>query len=72
MKTTTELKEFAQLAQASYSLLNNTLIYGDAPPYAKTTDALKASPNGAFAEGQARVRGQVSILKARPDPLPFR
>lgn len=29
MKTTTELKEFAQLAQASYALLNVPDIYTD-------------------------------------------
>ncbi|MDI1237119.1 MAG: calcium-binding protein [Polaromonas sp.] len=53
MKTTTELKEFAQLAQASYALLNDSLLYIDVPPYTRTKTALQSSPNGAFAEGQA-------------------
>jgi Ca2+-binding RTX toxin-like protein len=50
MKTTTELKEFAQLAQASYAILNSSAIYGSD---SATQAALEASPNGAFAQGQA-------------------
>lgn len=50
MKTTTELKEFAQLAQAAYAELNKSTIYKND---AQTKTALQASPNGAFSEGQA-------------------
>jgi hypothetical protein len=50
MQTTTELKEYAQLAQASYALLNTPLIYGDETA---TQTALENSPNGAFSEGEA-------------------
>lgn len=50
MKTTTELKEFAQLAQASYSTLNLSTIYRDD---GQTIKALQESRNGAFAENQA-------------------
>jgi len=53
MKTTTELKEFAQLAQASYALLNKPAVYGDIPPFDATKLLLQSAPNGAFAEGQA-------------------
>ena len=50
MKTTTELKEFAQLAQASYAILNLPSIYKNA---LATKNALQESPNGAFADQQA-------------------
>jgi len=55
MKTTTELKEFAQLAQASYAILNNLpIIYTDGVPGMRaTSDRLKSSPNGGFADLQA-------------------
>ncbi len=54
MKTTTELKEFAQLAQASYALLNDAITYGDNEiAIKKTKDLLQSSPNGGFAEGEA-------------------
>jgi len=55
MKTTTELKEFAQLAQASYAILNNLpIIYTDGHPGIRSTsDRLKSSPNGGFADLQA-------------------
>lgn len=52
MKTTTELKEFAQLSQAAYALLNDESIYRGIDTR-RTMDLLKASPNGGFAEGQA-------------------
>lgn len=52
MKNTTELKEFAQLAQAAYALLNKLEIYGDGKSV-PLMEQLKASPNGGFAEGQA-------------------
>lgn len=50
MKTTTELKEFAQLAQASYALLNKSTFYKND---VTTKTALQESPNGAFADIQA-------------------
>ena len=54
MKTTAELKEFAQLAQASYALLNDASTYGDNElAIKKTKDLLQSSPNGGFAEKQA-------------------
>ena len=53
MKTTTELKEFAQLAQAAYALLNNTSVYADSGLFKVTTDLLQSAPNGGFAEGEA-------------------
>ncbi|HQT09097.1 MAG TPA: hypothetical protein PK060_17925, partial [Polaromonas sp.] len=54
MKTTTELKEFAQLAQASYALLNKQAIYSDSDlATAQTKALLQSSPNGAFAEQQS-------------------
>lgn len=53
MKTTTELKEFTQLAQAAYAELNLAAVYADSGDFRKTRDVLQASPNGAFSEGQA-------------------
>lgn len=53
MRTTTELKEFAQLAQAAYSELNLAAVYADNGDFKKTRDVLQAAPNGAFSEGQA-------------------
>jgi hypothetical protein len=50
MKTTTELKEFAQLAQAAYGELDKPTIYRNDR---QTEIALQSSPNGAFSEGQA-------------------
>ena len=50
MKTTTELKEFAQLAQAAYAELNDAIVYRSP---SETRRKLLASPNGGFADGQA-------------------
>lgn len=51
---TTELKEFAQLAQASYAILTEAFIYGDnQPAIDRTKLLLQSSPNGGFAENQA-------------------
>jgi len=55
MKTTTELKEFSQLAQASYALLSDSpIIYVDSrAAIDKTKELLQSAPNGGFAEGEA-------------------
>jgi len=50
MKTTTELKEFAQLAQASYADLKHSSAYKDSD---ETEKRLMLSPNGGFADLQA-------------------
>jgi hypothetical protein len=50
MKNTIELKEFSQLAQAAYSILDRPDIHKNETAIRA---ALQASPNGAFAEGQA-------------------
>lgn len=55
MYTTTQLKEFAQLAQAAYALLNDKpVIYSESDDAVKLTKLqLQGSPNGGFAEGEA-------------------
>ena len=53
MMNITELKEFSQLAQASYALLD-PITYANTPEAIReTVTLLKDSPNGGFAENQA-------------------
>lgn len=69
MKTTTELKEFSQLAQAAYAELNNGVVYADSGDFQKTRDLLQASPNGAFAEGEATdFTNRYKVLNQFQDP----
>lgn len=54
MKTTTELKEFAQLAQAAYAELNLAAVYADSGDFRKTRDVLQA------ADANARLYGDTT------------
>jgi len=52
---TTQFKEFAQLAQASYSLFDSVAFFMNDPSQEKAKASMQGAPNGAFSAKQAEL-----------------